>query len=148
MLELKLPPPVIFCIAGISMFALAEYEIHGDKFHLFFAGTCWVFAILIAMFAFWSFKKSQTTVNPDHFEKVTALVKTGVFEHSRNPMYLSLAIMLIGWSIMLGALWTVPIVFLFLLYIIQFQIKLEERMLYKKFGLDYELYCNKVRRWL
>ena len=148
MLEGKIPPVVIFSVAGMSMFALAGFDIHFDGVYLIFGGFCWLVAILIAMAAIWSFKKRQTTVNPHHLDKVTALVTTGVFKYSRNPMYLSLAITLIGWSIILGAIWTIAFVILFILYLTQFQIKPEERMLHKKFGLAYESYCSKVRRWL
>lgn len=148
MFKLKLPPPVVFCIAGLSMFAIVGYDIDAGIFRFVFAGSCWFIAILNAIFALRSFKKNRTTANPHHLERVTTLVTTGVFAYSRNPMYLSLVIMLIGWAVMLGSILTMGIIFLFLVYMTQFQIKPEEKMLAHKFGSEYKLYCSNVRRWL
>ncbi|WP_166425463.1 isoprenylcysteine carboxylmethyltransferase family protein [Paraglaciecola sp. 20A4] len=148
MLKLTLPPPVVFCIAGLSMFALVGYDINADEFQFWFAGSCWFVAIVNAIFALRAFKKNRTTANPHHLERVTTLVTTGVFAYSRNPMYLSLVIMLIGWAVLLGSIWATGIIFLFLLYMTQFQIKPEERMLIQKFDSEYQLYCSNVRRWL
>ena len=48
------------------------------------------------------FKDQKTTVKPD--EKPTSLIDYGPFKISRNPMYLGMAIILIGTGIILGSI--------------------------------------------
>ena len=49
-----------------------------------------------------AFKERRTTVKP--FERSSALVTDGVFEISRNPMYLGMVLILVGVALLLGAL--------------------------------------------
>jgi len=63
-------------------------------------------------------------------------------------MYVSLLLYLLAWAVYLSnwlALLFVPV---FVLYINQFQIKPEERVLSSFFGPEYAAYKRRVRRWL
>jgi protein-S-isoprenylcysteine O-methyltransferase Ste14 len=88
--------------------------------------------------------RAQTTVNPLHPETSAALVSTGV----RNPIYLGMLGMLLGWAVFLCH----PIQLLwlgfFVLYMNAFQIGPEEYFLQQKFGDDFRRYQQRVRRWL
>jgi protein-S-isoprenylcysteine O-methyltransferase Ste14 len=92
------------------------------------------------------FKRYKTTVKP--YEYSSALITNGVFRISRNPMYLGMALLLFGESILFGSLssFFVSIIYLFLMDFIF--IRPEERMLLEKFGEEYITYKNKVRRWI
>ena len=72
----------------------------------------------------------------------------GVFRLSRNPMYLSLLLLLIGWAIWLGTIspWLVPP--LFVIVITVGQIIPEERALVELFGERYLAYRASVARWM
>ena len=63
-------------------------------------------------------------------------------------MYVGFALVLAGWAIYLSA----PLTFfgpvLFVLFITYFQIIPEERVLSKKFGQQFDVYQQRVRRWL
>ena len=63
-------------------------------------------------------------------------------------MYVGFALALAGWAIYLSA----PLAFfgpvLFVLFITRFQIIPEERVLSEKFGQQFDVYQQKVRRWL
>lgn len=77
-----------------------------------------------------------------------SLVTIGVFQFSRNPMYLGMITWLLGLAILLGSL--TPFLFpllLFLLLNFSF-IPMEEKRLHKLFGTEYQTYRSKVRRWL
>ena len=50
------------------------------------------------------FRRAHTTVNPHKLETTTALVTSGVYAWTRNPMYLGLSILLLGWAVTLGTL--------------------------------------------
>ena len=53
-----------------------------------------VVGIITAVAGIVEFSRHKTTVNPLHPEKTTSLVSTGIFQFTRNPMYLG---MLIGY---------------------------------------------------
>ena len=78
----------------------------------------------------------------------TQLVSTGIFRFSRNPMYLSLLLMLIAWALWLGNSLAWLGVIVFILVMNRFQIAREEAYLESKFGDEYRRYKQKVRRWL
>ncbi len=94
------------------------------------------------------FRRASTTIDPFHPEETTSLVDSGVFRFSRNPMYVSLLLVLIGWSIWLGSLYNLAVLAMFVSYITVFQIKPEEAVMKSLFGEAYEKYCRNVRRWI
>jgi len=87
-------------------------------------------------------------MNPIKPDAASSLVTGGVFRVTRNPMYLSLLLYLLAWAAYLSNV--LPLLFLpvFVLYIHQFQIKPEERVLSALFGPEYAAYKGRVRRWL
>ena len=97
----------------------------------------------------WSVRQfflSKTTLIP--FHESTALISSGPFRFSRNPIYLSMLLILIGVAIRLGTFSPLVIVVAFWFVINQQFIRKEEQMLEKTFGEKYRLYCEKTRRWL
>jgi len=94
------------------------------------------------------FRRANTTVNPHKPETSTALVTSGVYAWTRNPMYLGLSILLFGWAIKLGTLSPVVGPLLFIPLIGHVQIRPEEHALRLQFGTDYDQYCRSVKRWL
>lgn len=94
------------------------------------------------------FKREKTTINPFQPEKASSLVVDGVYTYTRNPMYLGMAVILLGVHMGLGFSPNILLVIIFVLYISQFQIKHEERALIDLFGADYENYMKRVRRWI
>jgi protein-S-isoprenylcysteine O-methyltransferase Ste14 len=103
---------------------------------------------LIAFKGVVEFKRSSTTVNPLSPEKASELVTSGVFQHSRNPMYLGMVIVLIANGIYLGSPWLALVIAGFFLFINRFQIVPEERAMRDLFGESFQEYRTKVGRWL
>lgn len=95
-----------------------------------------------------AFLRAKTTVSPLRPDKASALVTGGLYGMSRNPMYLGLVILLLGWGLRLGDGFALLIPPLFLWAITVLQIKPEERALSAKFGAAYEAYRARVRRWI
>lgn len=95
-----------------------------------------------------SFRRVGTTVNPLRPEAASALVVSGVYKFSRNPMYLGFLIVLVSWGMFLSNLLACCLLPLFVLYLSVFQIRPEEEALRLRFGLEYERYQARVRRWL
>lgn len=150
-LELRIPPPVVALLMGATAWWLAplgpaiawpEALRQGLAGALLLAGVSLDFSGLLA------FVLHRTTVSPLSPRKSRALVTTGIYRFTRNPMYLGLAILLCAWALWLSALlpWVVPV--LFVLYITRFQIQPEERVLAELFGPPYADYTRRVRRWI
>ena len=95
-----------------------------------------------------AFRKYRTTVNPMHPESTTALVTTGIYSFTRNPMYVGLLLVLAAWAAWLSNLLALVILPVFVAYVSRFQIVPEERALAARFGEQFALYCRRVRRWV
>jgi len=84
----------------------------------------------------------------DHRAVAAALITTGPFQFSRNPVYLGLLILLLGLAIALNTAWLLFFAPLTML-VMQFHVvPMEEACLEKLFPDDYPRYCQSVRRWL
>jgi protein-S-isoprenylcysteine O-methyltransferase Ste14 len=94
------------------------------------------------------FKRARTTINPFKPENSTALVTSGIYRFTRNPMYVGLTLVLLGWAAFLCSAWALLGPVVFVVYINRFQISPEERVLSAKFGAAYTEYTARVRRWL
>lgn len=79
-------------------------------------------------------------------KRQSALVTSGSFSYTRNPIYLGLLCMFIGFSLALKSysIFLCPIVF----YEIYQTVLIEEKLLEQKFGEQYKHYASKVPRFL
>jgi protein-S-isoprenylcysteine O-methyltransferase Ste14 len=105
-------------------------------------------APIAPVIAFIQFARAHTTPNPHTPEAASALVTTGIYAWTRNPMYLGLSMLLAGWAVRLGTLSPLLGPVLFIVIIRRFQIFPEEHALRARFGEDYDQYCRRVHRWL
>jgi len=104
--------------------------------------------VAIAVAAFASFRQARTTVDPMAPSKASSLVTDGVFRISRNPMYLGLLLLLMGWALWLGTASPWLVLPLFVVVITVAQIVPEEQALYRLFGEQYLGYKRNVSRWI
>lgn len=150
-LELKGPPPVIALLVAGSMWLAQRYAPSlGLAIHwrLVFAVTLVLLGIALALAGVFEFRKAKTTVNPLKPETTSAVVATGIFRFTRNPMYLGMLTVLVGWAVFLANTVSFALLPLFVLYMNRFQIGPEERVLSAHFGAEYTRYMQSVRRWL
>ena len=150
-LENRIPPPILAVLAGAAMYAgsLVAEKIEIDTTLRWALCACiLIVAALFGPMAFRTFGKAKTSIDPLNIEKASSLVTWGIYRYTRNPMYVSLALLLCAWCVWLQS----PIVILgplfFVVFIDRFQIVPEERLLARKFGAEYENYKRSVRRWL
>ena len=94
------------------------------------------------------FARARTTVNPLQPDAASSLVSGGVYRWTRNPMYLGMALVLLGWATYLSSIAALAVLPLFIVYITRFQIAPEERALEARFGAEFARYRKAVRRWL
>ncbi|PWI34032.1 hypothetical protein DI392_07475 [Vibrio albus] len=150
-IELKMPPAFLFIIIGGLMYWV---HVNGFGIHIplpmkfeFFA-VCFVASGIFGLGGIYEFKKHKTSVHPVELHKAVKVVDSGIFRLSRNPMYVGLLLLLLGYAYYLQDIISLLLCLIFVLYMNQFQIKPEERHLEQKFGKDYLEYKQKVRRWL
>lgn len=96
--------------------------------------------------AAWTFRQYGTSVHP--FEPPRCLVTAGPYRYSRNPMYLSLLVMLIGLWLILGSVTPVVVVMVFETILSTRFIEPEERMLENCYGDAFRRYKAAVRQWI
>jgi protein-S-isoprenylcysteine O-methyltransferase Ste14 len=94
------------------------------------------------------FRSARTTVNPMTPDKASVVVAHGLYRLSRNPMYLGMALVLLGPAAWFVSVPGAGVAALFCAYIQVAQILPEERALQARFGADYEAYRRQVRRWI
>jgi len=151
MLETRIPPPVVALSFAVLIFCFAEYA---PKTQIGDVPKAIIVALLASIGLFFdlsglvNFYRAGTTVNPMKPHKASALVKTGIYRITRNPMYVGLVFVLGAWCIYLDSPLALIGVAGFVLYVHAFQILPEERTLVKLFGDEYREYQSRVPRWL
>jgi protein-S-isoprenylcysteine O-methyltransferase Ste14 len=146
-LEHRIPPPLVAIITAVLMW-LAVRPIDSPGNRLWLALLVALAGVAVCLAGVASFRRARTTVNPLKPESASSLVVAGIYRHTRNPMYLGFAIVLLAWCVFLGSALAVLGVAAFVLYIGRFQIRPEERALRELFGAEFDAFCDRVRRWV
>ena len=94
----------------------------------------------------WAMRFAGTPTNP--YKPVSNLATDGPFRYTRNPAYLSMAMIYAGVSSLANALSSILLLPAALLVIQRGVIEREERYLERKFGEEYLRYKARVRRWV
>ncbi|WP_431223144.1 methyltransferase family protein [Serratia sp. L9] len=148
--RLALPPLVMASSAAgmLIMRWLASGLWQDNALILLVAGMLAAASVVIMLSASLAFRRAGTTIHPQKLQQVNTLIVGGMFRISRNPVYLGQLLLLAAWALVLGG-WAVWLGWLiFFAYLNGIQIPREETFLATRFGQDYAVYCQQVRRWL
>ena len=144
---LDLPPLWLALFAAIAwvqakVFQLGSFGAAGD-----WSGAALVLAglLLIALAAV-EFRRHRTTIIPH--ETPSAIVTSGIFGLSRNPIYLADALILTGLSLRWDAVLGLILVPVFIALITRRFIFAEEARLRAGFAAEYDAWAARVRRWI
>ena len=145
----RIIPPIYFFASILASIALHLYvpiaTVLPSPFNL--AGAAIVAAgLALALWAAGLFRIARTAIRP--FVESTALVTGGIYRLTRNPMYLGMALVLLGVALLLGTLGAFIPIPLFLWQIQRKFVVPEEAFLEGLFGWQYVEYKARVRRWL
>jgi protein-S-isoprenylcysteine O-methyltransferase Ste14 len=101
---------------------------------------------VLFLLSYREFRRAGTSVQGS--KRSTAIVRTGPYRFSRNPIYLAFILLVLGLSLWLNNLWLlvtlVPAVGIISVVVIP----QEERFLERTFNDQYSSYKAQVRRWL
>lgn len=150
-LELLIPPPLVMLLTGLLMWWVSTFSpaLPLDwRYRVAAAASLGLLGLVISLAGVITFRRARTTMDPRHIQETSALVSSGVYRYSRNPMYVGILFVLIGWGVYLDSFVSILCTLLFVAYITRFQIIPEERWLRDKFGTDFQAYQDGTRRWL
>lgn len=141
-------PPLWLALFAALLWVQAKFLPLGDFGRVGrMAGIAFVLAgLALAIWAIVWMTRARTTVIPHEVPK--ALVTTGPFAISRNPIYLGDALILAGLGLAWGALSVVLLLPLFIVVITRRFILPEETRLTAAFGHSFAEWAGRVRRWL
>jgi protein-S-isoprenylcysteine O-methyltransferase Ste14 len=105
-----------------------------------------VLGIWLAALALRTLSRHKTSSEP--WKPTTKLVQDGPYRFSRNPIYLSFALMYLGLSCLLNSLPALIMLVPVLVVVDRTQILKEERYLEAVFSEEYRQYRSRVRRWI
>jgi len=145
----RLLPPHLFLLCLIAMFLLHSWMPIAGAPRCSTLPLGIVLGISGMVCAVWGsrrFRRAQTNIHT--FNTPQVLVRDGLFEFSRNPMYVGFALALVGTWIALGTLSPGIPVATFILVTDLWYIPFEERVMATTFGAEYEDYRKTTRRWL
>ncbi len=144
------PPSIFFAclIAGGTLHALFRAPLGGfpEVIRIWSGIILLSIAGIIAASAFMVLHRQRTPFNP--YKATTRVVQKGAFRFTRNPMYLSLVLLLAAIALLVNAFSFVIMTILFVVIISRGVIQPEEEYLEEKFGDEYRRYMDRVRRWL
>ncbi len=147
--QVMAPPPLIFLGYLIGALVINWIIPFPEPwiFELRIVGGLMVIAgFLLGGSAIFQMRKANTPVDPR--ETVKALVTSGPYRFTRNPIYLGFFAIYLGFTLLACTLWGL-IASPFLYWTVtQAVIHAEEIYLDEKFGEQYKEFRSRVRRWI
>ncbi|WP_457672970.1 methyltransferase family protein [Thiolapillus sp.] len=144
----RFPPPFMHGIGILSGFGLSVWHpwfLPHAQWLMFPGVLLLVAGVLLAGSAFREFRRAANPVAPRH--PIGELMTAGPFRHTRNPLYLTLALLHGGIALVLGNAWLLLSLLPVLVVIRYHVIAREEAYLSRRFGSAYREYQRQVRRW-
>lgn len=140
-----IPPPLIF--GGSLLLGLFFQSSLPDlSWGLFLGVPLICTGVTLIVLALGLFRDSRT--RPEPWQPASALVIAGIYERTRNPMYLGMAAFCLGIALLFQSVAAALLVLVATVIIDRFVIVREEAYLLRRFGDDYRAYQSKVSRWI
>jgi protein-S-isoprenylcysteine O-methyltransferase Ste14 len=143
-----LPPVVLVLFLGAGYGLSRVFPFGPDKAptEVVIGGNAlMVVGFLIPLLGAWEMMRVRTSFHPG--AKASALVTSGIYRRTRNPMYLSFLFLMVGLGLALPNPWLILLAPVLLIYMQERVIKREEAYLSARFPAEYAEYRSKVRRW-
>ena len=143
-------PPLAFGLAivvGLALDWLMPLPFMPARLPAGWLGTMvFLFALALAAWAIVTITRAGSNVPTNR--PTTAIVESGPYRFTRNPIYLGMLLGLVGLAIAFDTFWLLVTLVPFALVIRYGVVAREEAYLERKFGDAYAGYRSRVRRWL
>ena len=147
---IRLPPVIAFAslVAGLAAHRFVPVSLGLPSFEVGMGIGCAVLlaGVAVAWAALSELRAHKTTAEPG--QRPTALVMSGIFSFTRNPLYLTLLLVLLSVAVMADSLWLVVSAGLLWLTLDRVVVRAEEKLLEEAFLEEYVAYKRRVRRWV
>lgn len=112
-----IPPPLVAALIGALMWwakPLLPLVDLPDAWRVASAAAIAGLAVCFDIAALIAFRRARTSVDPTRPARASALVVTGIYRVTRNPMYVGLLLLLVAWMVWLDSLWLIagPLLFM------------------------------------
>jgi protein-S-isoprenylcysteine O-methyltransferase Ste14 len=145
----RVPPPAFYALALLGGYLLNRrwpLPVANGSVVDAIATALAVASLALMISSIGNFRRSRTSIVP--IRPATALVISGPYRFTRNPMYVGLAILTVALGLFMDSWWPILLLIPVLIAIRVFVIAPEERYLNRRFGADYVGYTERVRRWI
>ena len=143
------PPPLLYLGALAAAFLLRWFwplPFWGREVAVWVGIALVLVGLAIGVWGRQTMVRAGTNVDPRR--PATAIVTSGPFRFSRNPLYVGLTLIYLGITTALNTAWGLVVVVPLLVVMHQGVVRREERYLERKFGDGYRQYRAAVRRYL
>ena len=145
----RVPPPALYALAVLGGYLLNRRWPLPVGDGVLLQGLAWALTLAwlaLTISSIGNFRRSRTSIVP--IRPATALVISGPYRFTRNPMYVGLALLTVALGLFLDTWWPIFLLVPVLLIVRLFVIAPEEQYLQRRFGADYVAYMQRVGRWL
>ncbi len=145
---LDLPPVWLAGFVALAWVQASYFSMglgFGDSWADLLGGVLVGGGVVLMGLAFVEFRRHRTTVIPHKMP--SALIQSGIFSRTRNPIYLGDALVLAGLILRFDAVLALPLVPVFVWVIERRFILGEEARMRREFKAEFAKYERKVRRW-
>ncbi len=146
---LDIPPVWLAAALAVAWWQSGQFSYglsFGGAWADFLGGLLVGAGVLLALLAVYEMRRQRTTVVPHR--EAQALVSTGIFSRTRNPIYLGDLLILAGFILSWDAVLSLPLLSI-LLWVLEKRFVIpEEDRLRRKYRAEFARFCEKTRRWL
>ncbi len=143
------PPPIIF-LSGLLLGGFVTWHhpfpILSNTIAIALGVLLVVTGIGVIATTWRQMNAAKTNIEP--WKPTTAILDSGLYSISRNPIYVAMIIIYLGVTFLFNSIWYLPFLPITILFIYFGVILREEKYLESKFGEDYLDYKKRVRRWI
>ena len=145
-----IPPPFLFVIPiglGISLgrsFPL-PFPLEDTLLRTALGTISGLLGVLLIGLGFLQFRRTRQA--PEPWKPTPEIIRDGIYRYTRNPMYLGMSLLQVGFGIARGNFWIIAFVFVSIAAVQYLAILPEEAYLERKFGEEYLTYKASAGRW-
>jgi len=151
--SVRIPPPVSGILTIVAGYVIGRFVPLLTAYELGTPGRYWIGAIIIlsanVLLGIWPLRQfKRIEQDPTPWTATPEIIVHGPYKFSRNPMYLMMLIICVGFAVIFSEVWIVILIPVLAIVLYHTAIKHEEAYLEEKFGESYLAYKNTVRRWI